>query len=56
MKQKNKVKGKLFLKEIDFEYVFKRKVMKSNNVGKIYLPKELIGQAVFVIAKTKGDG
>lgn len=43
-------KGRLTLQEIRFDHVFKRKVTKSGHVGKIYLPKELIGMTVYVIA------
>ena len=42
-------KGTLVLQEIKFDHVFKRKVTKSGHVGKVYLPKELIGRTVYVI-------
>ena len=47
-------KGTLILEEIKFDHVFKRVVMKSDKVGKIYLPKELIGKTVLVIADMNG--
>ena len=47
---KNFRQGALIVEEIKFDHIFKRKVMKSNNVGKIYLPKELIGKNVYVVA------
>ena len=42
-------KGTLILEEIKFDHVFKRKVMRSGKVGKIYLPKELVDKNVVVI-------
>ena len=48
--------GKLVLTEINFDHVFKRKVMSSGKVGKIYLPKELIGKTVFVVVNLNGGG
>ena len=51
---KNFRKGTLFLEEIKFDHVFKRVVMKSDKVGKIYLPKELVGKTVFIIADLNG--
>jgi len=47
---KNYRKGTLILQEIKYDHLFKRTVMKSGNVAKIYLPKELIGQSVYVVA------
>ena len=47
---KNYRRGTLILQEILFDHVFKRKVMRSGAVGKIYLPKELVGKTVFIIA------
>ena len=44
-----KTKGRLSLKEIEFNRVFKKKVMRSDQVGKIYLPRELIGKDVYVV-------
>lgn len=52
-------KGTLILSEIKFDHVFKRKVTKSGHVGKIYLPRELIGHQVYVIVdlnNCNGDG
>ena len=46
---KNYRHGTLVLEEIKFDHVFKRKVMKSGNVAKVYLPKELIGETVYII-------
>ena len=43
-------KGTLILEEIKFDHVFKRKVMRSGKVGKIYLPKELVDKTVVVVA------
>jgi len=51
MANKNNHKGNLILKEIRFEQVFKRKVMRSGKVGKIYLPKDLIGKQVYVVVE-----
>lgn len=45
--------GSLFLQEIKFDYVFKRLVMKSGKVGKVYLPRELIGRRVYVVIDMK---
>ena len=49
-----KTKGRLILKEIEFNRVFKKKVMRSDKVGKIYLPRELIGKDVYVVVDKKG--
>ena len=49
MANKNNHNGTLILKEIKFEQVLKRKVMRSDKVGKIYLPKNLIGKEVYVV-------
>jgi len=46
--------GILSLHQIKFDYVFKRKVMRSGDVAKIYLPKELIGKNVYVVLDLKG--
>jgi len=47
---KNKTKGGLILKEIEFDDVHKRKVTKNNSTsGKVALPKELIGKKVYVV-------
>ena len=48
--------GKLVLTEINFDHVFKRTVMSSGKVGKIYLPKELIGKTVFVVVTLNNRG
>ncbi len=45
-------KGRLILKEIEFEQVYVRTVHKSNKrSGKITLPPELIGKKVYVIVE-----
>lgn len=49
LNHRNFKKGTLILQEIKFDHVFKRKVMRSGNVGKIYLPKELVGKSVIVV-------
>jgi len=49
--KKNHRLGSLFLEEIKFDHVFKRKVMRSGNVGKIYLPKEMIGKNIYVVVQ-----
>ena len=49
MANKNNHNGTLILKEIKFEQVLKRKVMRSDKVGKIYLPRNLIGKSVYVV-------
>lgn len=41
--------GRVILEEIKFDHIFKRVVMKSGTVGKIYLPRELIGKKVYVV-------
>ena len=47
-------KGMLILEKIDFDQVYKRKVGRNNDTsGKITLPKELIGQEVYVVVKNK---
>lgn len=43
--------GRLIIDKVSFDHIFKRRVMKSGKVGKIYLPKELIGFDVFVVVK-----
>ncbi len=43
-------KGRLILKEVKFDNVYKRKVCKNNDSsGKITLPMELIGKQVYVV-------
>lgn len=47
---KNKTKGQLILKEIEFDEVYERHVHKCNDrSGKITLPVDLIGKRVYVI-------
>jgi len=53
LSDKNYKPGTLVLQEIKFDYVFKRKVMKSGKVGRVYLPKELIDEVVYVVAEIK---
>ena len=48
--EKSYRKGSLILDEIKYDHLFKRTVMRSGKVAKIYLPKELIGQSVYVVA------
>jgi putative transposon-encoded protein len=48
-----KTKGRLILKEIEFEQVYIRTVHKSNKrSGKITLPPDLIGKKVYVIVES----
>ena len=54
MKQ-NKRPGTLVLEEIKFDNVYKRKVMKSGHVAKVYVPKEMIGRYVYVILPKEVD-
>ena len=42
-------RGTLFLESIRFDHVIKRTVTRSGTVGKIYLPRELIGKEVYVL-------
>ena len=51
MANKNYYNGTLVLKKIKFEHAFKRKVMRSGQVGKIYLPRSFIGMSVFVVVE-----
>ena len=51
MANKNFHKGRLILKEINFDHVVKRRVMRSGKVAKIYLPKNLIGKNVYVVCE-----
>ena len=46
--------GSLVLKEIKFDHIFKRTVMRSDKVGKVYLPRELIGKNVYIIVDMNG--
>ena len=51
----NKTKGRLILREIEFNQVYERKVHKCNDrAGKITLPPELIGKKVYVIVEPEG--
>lgn len=55
MKLKNNYRiGRVVLEEINFDHIFKRVVMRSGTVGKIYLPRELIGKKVYVIVDLNG--
>jgi len=48
----NKTKGRLILREIEFNQVYERNVHKCNDrSGKITLPVELIGKKVYVIVE-----
>lgn len=52
-----KKKGRLEIEVINFNQIFKRKVMRSGKVGKIYLPRELIDKEVYVVIDMKrGEG
>ena len=45
-------KGRLILKEIQFDQVYQRTVHKSNErSGKVTLPPDLIGKRVYVIVE-----
>ncbi len=45
-------KGRLVLKEIEFNQVFQRTVHKSNErSGKVTLPPELIGKRVYIVVE-----
>jgi putative transposon-encoded protein len=54
--------GSLTLREIKYDHLFKRVVMRSGSVGKVYLPKELIGRSIYIIVDlnncngTEGNG
>jgi len=51
-----KRKGLLILEQINFEYVYKRKVTTNNKTSsKVTLPKELIGKYVYVIVDSGED-
>lgn len=42
----------LVIKPIEFDYAFKRKVMKNNETsGKVTVPSELIGKEVYVVVQ-----
>jgi len=47
-----KTKGRLILKEIQFNQVYERKAAKNNDTScKVTLPRELEGKTVYVIVK-----
>ena len=51
---KNTIKGRLILKEIEFNQVYPRTVHKCNDrAGKVTLPLELLGSKVFVVVEKK---
>jgi len=55
LNNKNYKKGTLVLEEIRFDHVFKRQVKPhSDTAGRIYLPKDLVGKTVYVIADLNG--
>jgi len=48
--KEQKIKGRLILKEIEFDRVWKKIVSKNNETsGKVQLPKDLIGKEVYII-------
>ena len=50
MVKEQKLKGRLILKEILFDRVWKKSVLKNNDTsGKVQVPKDLIGKEVYVI-------
>ena len=50
MKTKFDTKGRLFLEEVPFDTVYKRKVGRgSQTCGRIYVPIELLGRNVYVV-------
>ena len=54
MKQ-SKTSGRLILKEVKFDNVYKRRVGKNNeSSGKITLPYDLIGKHVYVVVEKEG--
>ena len=47
-----KTKGRLILKEIQFDQVYKRKATKNNETScKVTLPRELVNKTVYVIVE-----
>jgi putative transposon-encoded protein len=54
MNGKNFKKGSLILEVIKFDHIFKRTVMRSGTVGKVYLPRELIGKDVYIVVDMNG--
>ena len=45
-----KTKGRLILKEIEFEQVWKKTVVRNNDTsGKVQVPKDLIGKEVYIV-------
>lgn len=56
MEKNRKIKGRLILKEVNFEDSWKKVVIKNNeSSGKVTLPKSLIGKAVYVIVDENGN-
>lgn len=50
-------KGRLIIREIEFQQLLKRKVIQNNATsGKVQLPKKLIGRKVYVVIPEKEDG
>ena len=49
MENKKLGKGTLSLKEVKYDYGYLKTVMRSGHVGKIYLPKHLIGKEIYII-------
>lgn len=48
----NKVKGRLILKEVEFNEIIERKVIKNNESScKVTLPKNWEGKKVYVVLK-----
>ena len=47
------LEGSLPLKEVPFDHIFRRKVMASGSVCKVYLPKELKDKIVHVVAELR---
>jgi putative transposon-encoded protein len=44
--------GRLVLKEISFDQIYQRTVMKNNETsGKVTLPKKLVGKSVYVVVE-----
>jgi len=51
-----KTRGRLILKEIEFNQVYEKTVHICNDkYGKVTLPKELIGKKVYVIVDPEGE-
>ena len=47
-------KGKIVLNEIEYDYGWIKTVMGSGHVGKVYVPKDLIGKKVRIIPVKEG--